>query len=533
MSSAPGRREVAHRLFAAEFNDAEYSYSESDEERAPNYVVTPTGARVNRLFAAGVVTEVTQAGENVLRARVVDPTGAFVVYAGQYQPEAMAFLDRVEPPAFVAVTGKARTFQPEDSEVVYTSVRPESMSEIDADTRDRWTVNAAERTLERVATVAAALDSGLSGSGLREALSEAGVDASLAAGIPIAMEQYGTTRGYLAALQDLALDAARLVADEVDEVGDLAVAPDEGGDEPFAPAVDVALDLDAEAVAPGTMATSTDVAEMERTAETESASEADPEPETTERTAADADAESEAAAEEREAEPEPEPESAEAESASAAPKPTADSEPAAEPEDAAEDAAAEGEPTAEDELGDFDPGEFDPDDFELDEETRQEVEEEFGTEFSSGGDVEPAGEADIEPETPAAEPEGASEAEPEPEPEPASEAEAETTAEGEPDLDSDRELAAEVGDEPAEEPEPAGRSDEPAGDEPAEEFDLEEVLLATMRELDDGDGAPREELIGRVADATGAGEDEIEDAIQDALMSGQCYEPSDDRLKPI
>jgi len=60
-SNSPGNREVAHRLFAAEFNDATYSYSESDEERAPNYVVTPTGARVNRLFAIGVLPEVTRA----------------------------------------------------------------------------------------------------------------------------------------------------------------------------------------------------------------------------------------------------------------------------------------------------------------------------------------------------------------------------------------------------------------------------------------------------------------------------------------
>lgn len=36
----PGAREVAHRVFAAEFDDASLSYSESDEERAPNYVVT-------------------------------------------------------------------------------------------------------------------------------------------------------------------------------------------------------------------------------------------------------------------------------------------------------------------------------------------------------------------------------------------------------------------------------------------------------------------------------------------------------------
>ena len=78
-----GRREVAYRLFAAEFEDADYSYSESDEERAPNYVVTPTGARVNRVFVVGVLTEVEEASEDILRARVVDQTGAFVVYAGQ------------------------------------------------------------------------------------------------------------------------------------------------------------------------------------------------------------------------------------------------------------------------------------------------------------------------------------------------------------------------------------------------------------------------------------------------------------------
>jgi RPA family protein len=84
--SGAGRREVAYRIFAAEFDDADYSYSESDEDRAPNYVITPTGARANRLFVVGVLTEVETVSEDVLRARVVDPTGAFVLYAGQYQP---------------------------------------------------------------------------------------------------------------------------------------------------------------------------------------------------------------------------------------------------------------------------------------------------------------------------------------------------------------------------------------------------------------------------------------------------------------
>ena len=77
--SGAGRREVAYRLFAAEYDDATLDHSESDEERAPNYVVTPTGARVNRLFAVGVLTEIEEVNEEVLRARIVDPTGAFVV----------------------------------------------------------------------------------------------------------------------------------------------------------------------------------------------------------------------------------------------------------------------------------------------------------------------------------------------------------------------------------------------------------------------------------------------------------------------
>ncbi len=63
----------------------------------------------------------------------MDPTGPFVIYAGQYLPDELAFLEAADPPMFVAVTGKARTFQPDDSDRVFTSVRPESISEVDAE----------------------------------------------------------------------------------------------------------------------------------------------------------------------------------------------------------------------------------------------------------------------------------------------------------------------------------------------------------------------------------------------------------------
>lgn len=224
----PGR-EVAYRLFAAEYDDASFSYAESDEERAPNYVISPTGARLNRVFTVGTLTEITAVNDEMVRARVVDPTGAFVVYAGQYQPDELATLEQLEPPEFVAVTGKARTFQPDDSDQVYTSLRPESIATVDADTRDRWVVSAAEQTVERVGTYAAAAESDASGDALTDALLEAGVDKGLAAGIPLSQDHYGTTPDYLAALRDCALEAVEVVAGERDQVEAFSLAPDGSG----------------------------------------------------------------------------------------------------------------------------------------------------------------------------------------------------------------------------------------------------------------------------------------------------------------
>ena len=150
MSQAP-TREVAKRVFAREFNDATYTFKESDEERAPNFALLPTGDRANRVFVVGTLTETEDIGEDseYWRGRVVDPTGTFFIYAGQYQPEAAAFLRDTEPPAYVSVVGKPRTFETDDGSV-NVSLRPESITAVDEATRDRWVVETAERTLDRV-----------------------------------------------------------------------------------------------------------------------------------------------------------------------------------------------------------------------------------------------------------------------------------------------------------------------------------------------------------------------------------------------
>jgi RPA family protein len=150
MSSVP-TREVARRVFAAEFNDGSHSFKESEDERAPLYLLLPTGEQANRVFLVGTLTETEDVGDDseYWRGRIVDPTGTFFVYAGQYQPEAAATLRELEPPAYVSIVGKPRTYETDDGSV-NVSVRPESITEVDAHTRDRWVVETAERTLDRI-----------------------------------------------------------------------------------------------------------------------------------------------------------------------------------------------------------------------------------------------------------------------------------------------------------------------------------------------------------------------------------------------
>ncbi|WP_332899376.1 RPA family protein [Haladaptatus sp. CMSO5] len=494
MSATPVGREVAHRLFAAEFDAASMSYSESDEERAPNYVVTPTGARVNRMFAVGVLTEVDTVNEDQLRARIVDPTGAFVVYAGQYQPEALTFLENASVPTFVAVTGKARTFEPADSDRVYTSIRPESISEVDAETRERWTVTTAERTLERIETFAGALALDARGDDLSAQLAAQGVSESLAAGIPKAIEHYGTTTAYLAAMETLATQALEVVTGDRDSVPSFDAVPSMAGPEsPTRVASFEAVETVTDAADEGIESVEAEV-EAELDAEdTEPEPTAEAESETVETDEAVVeDSEPEVEEQVVESEPEIDTEPPEEDATGTVPE--------AEPVDAADATAtqqAEPADDVDDELGDFEedddledfePGEFD-EMYEMDDEERKEVEEEFGTEFSTGSEVGPAGEAGIEV----------------PEPE-----DVEEVAEPEPEAETDDDSAADDAD-----------------------VDLEDAVLTAMRDLDDGDGADREAIIAAVIDEHGVSVEAVEDAIQDALMDGQCYEPDESTLTAI
>lgn len=220
-------REVAWRVFAHEFNHSDYFFHEGDE-RSPNYLVTFTGAKVNRMYFSGVLTEIDNigAGEDMWRARISDPTGGFTVYAGQYQPEAAVFLSGLEIPCFVSVVGKARAYEPE-SGTTYTSVRPEELNIADSTIRDRWIIDTARLTFERIEMVRIARNSGLAGDELIEMLKSSGASAELADGISRAVEHYRDIDAALKGLHCKVVDTLKTLLSADHPV--LKQSPEENG----------------------------------------------------------------------------------------------------------------------------------------------------------------------------------------------------------------------------------------------------------------------------------------------------------------
>ena len=152
------QREVAWRVFAEEYNSSILEHT-SDGEKPVSYVITPLGAKINRMLIVGVLTDVEDIGDEGkprYRARISDPTGTFYISAGEYQPAAAAALSKISPPAFAAVVGKSRAYSPEEG-VKYLSIRPERIREVDAETRDLWTVETARSTLQRIEAMAEGL----------------------------------------------------------------------------------------------------------------------------------------------------------------------------------------------------------------------------------------------------------------------------------------------------------------------------------------------------------------------------------------
>lgn len=183
------KREPAWRVFAAEYNDATIEIK-STGEKVPSYIVTPLGAKINRVYITGVLTDVETVteGGDYLRAHISDPTGVFTIYSGQYQPEATEHLQHIEVPAFVAIIGKVRTYEPEPG-TLYLSVRPEIVHEVNSEARDRWIIETCQQTKQRVLAISEAMK--MVQPNVYD-LRKVGYSKDLADGVVTALKQYGS-----------------------------------------------------------------------------------------------------------------------------------------------------------------------------------------------------------------------------------------------------------------------------------------------------------------------------------------------------
>jgi RPA family protein len=181
-------REVSWRVFAEEYASSTMEHT-GEGDKPVSYVVTPLGAKINRMLVVGTITEVEDVGEEGkprYRARVEDLTGTFYISAGEYQPEAAAALSKISPPAFAAIVGKSRAYSPEEG-VKYLSIRPERIREVTEQERDYWVLEAARSTLTRIEAVEEGLKMDQPSAG---ELIRLGYPENLAEGVVLALEYY-------------------------------------------------------------------------------------------------------------------------------------------------------------------------------------------------------------------------------------------------------------------------------------------------------------------------------------------------------
>jgi hypothetical protein len=148
-------REPAWRVLAAELL-ASTQEERGEGDRAASFVLSPLGARMNRVLLVGTLGSAEAIGHDetapFLRSRLTDPTGTVPVTAGSFQPRAMEQLRLFPAPATALVVGKAHLFRGRD-DVAYPSVRAEALRPLADDAYRMLLVEAADQTLRRAAIV--------------------------------------------------------------------------------------------------------------------------------------------------------------------------------------------------------------------------------------------------------------------------------------------------------------------------------------------------------------------------------------------
>jgi uncharacterized protein len=145
-------REPAWRVTAREL-ESSLEEERGTGERAASYLISPFGARMNRVALAGSLSPAEPVGRDepptFWRARLSDPTGAVAVTAGSFQPRAMAQLRAAGEVRPAIVVGKVHLFRGRDG-VTYISVRAEALRSVAEAEERALLADVVRQTLDRL-----------------------------------------------------------------------------------------------------------------------------------------------------------------------------------------------------------------------------------------------------------------------------------------------------------------------------------------------------------------------------------------------
>ncbi len=142
--------EAAARVFAGELERSTTGIQHGGQD----CLLTPSGACIHLVYLVGAFTALSGDARTAVTARIADPTGVFLVRATGREPEMLAALAAVTPPAFVAVLGYVEGGRNG------STVRPLSVVPVDRATRDRWVVRTADLSAARLESVLGRIEGG-------------------------------------------------------------------------------------------------------------------------------------------------------------------------------------------------------------------------------------------------------------------------------------------------------------------------------------------------------------------------------------
>jgi len=221
-------RETAWRVFATELNSSTLEIK-ATEEKMPSYIVSPLGAKINRILITGVLTEKENVGseeEPMWRGRIQDVSGSFFINVGKFQPEASAAIADIEAPCFVAAVGRVRSYTTDDGRTFIT-VRPEHIVKIDEKQRNEWILETAKSTWKRLKDTKRVLSMG---DATEKDLVDAGMSPVEAFGITYALDNYGQMPDSALYLKTIQAALRMLLPDRNVDLGfpeDMSDEPDE------------------------------------------------------------------------------------------------------------------------------------------------------------------------------------------------------------------------------------------------------------------------------------------------------------------